>query len=51
MNNNPLGVITGERELKLSIAIDLESMLILGAVILLSVALGSIVATIVSKAA
>jgi hypothetical protein len=46
---NPLGVITGDKELKLGISIDLESMLILGIVILLSVALGSICGTIVSK--
>lgn len=48
--NNPLGVITGDKELKLGISIDLESMLILGIVILLSVALGSIVGNIVNKA-
>lgn len=50
MNTNPLGVITGEKELKLQISIDLESMIILGLVIMFSVALGSVVGAIVTKA-
>lgn len=49
MTNNPLGVITGDKELKLGISIDTQSMLILGLVIMLSVALGSVVAAIVSR--
>lgn len=49
MNNNPLGVLTGDKELKIGISIDLESILILSLAILLSVAIGSVLATIITK--
>lgn len=49
MNNNPLGVLTGDKELKFGISFDLESSLILGLIILLAVAIGSSLAAIIAK--
>jgi hypothetical protein len=49
MNDNPLGVITGDKELKLGISLDLQSILILGLTIMLSVAVGAILSALVTK--
>ena len=46
---NPLGVISGEKELKLAINIDLESIIVLCVGILLAVMLGVIVAQLANK--